>query len=280
MTATGMTPRITLHELTLGYEGRVALQDVSLTIEPGALLAVVGPNGAGKSTLIKALAGLLAPLRGRMEGLAGARVAYMPQQGTLDRSVPATVLELAALGLWHETGALGRLTAVQRARCQAALVQVGLGDLAQRRLVHLVVARGAAAFGRENQQGVEHARIRACFCVFAPRAQRDGAAGQPQPQPPRLAGQPLLQRPLAKRLGDEQLVGVALAKQAEILRQHGQLRPGAGGLLQQGGGSGEVFFHARRGDGLDGGSFHGSVFKAKVRERVAGSGTVDAGRRA
>ena len=40
MTATGMTPRITLHELTLGYEGRVALQDVSLTIEPGALLAV------------------------------------------------------------------------------------------------------------------------------------------------------------------------------------------------------------------------------------------------
>ena len=132
-----MTPRITLHELTLGYEGRVALQDVSLTIEPGALLAVVGPNGAGKSTLIKALAGLLAPLRGRMEGLAGARVAYMPQQGTLDRSFPATVLELAALGLWHETGALGRLTAAQRARCQAALVQVGLGDLAQRRLHEL-----------------------------------------------------------------------------------------------------------------------------------------------
>ena len=132
-----MTPRITLHELTLGYEGRVALQDVSLTIEPGALLAVVGPNGAGKSTLIKALAGLLAPLRGRMEGLAGARVAYMPQQGTLDRSFPATVLELAALGLWHETGALGQLTAAQRARCQAALVQVGLGDLAQRRLHEL-----------------------------------------------------------------------------------------------------------------------------------------------
>ena len=132
-----MTPRITLHELTLGYESRVALQDVSLTIEPGALLAVVGPNGAGKSTLIKALAGLLAPLRGRMEGLAGARVAYMPQQGTLDRSFPATVLELAALGLWHETGALGRLTAAQRARCQAALVQVGLGDLAQRRLHEL-----------------------------------------------------------------------------------------------------------------------------------------------
>ena len=114
-----MTPRITLHELTLGYEGRVALQDVSLTIEPGALLAVVGPNGAGKSTLIKALAGLLAPLRGRMEGLAGARVAYMPQQGTLDRSFPATVLELAALGLWHETGALGQLSReIGRASCR------------------------------------------------------------------------------------------------------------------------------------------------------------------
>ena len=58
---------------------------------------MVGPNGAGKSTLIKALAGLLAPLRGRMEGLAGARVAYMSQQGTLDRSFPATVLELGLI---------------------------------------------------------------------------------------------------------------------------------------------------------------------------------------
>ena len=62
MTTTGMTPRITLHELTLNYENRVALQDVSLTIEPGALLAVVGPNGAGKSMLIKALAELFPQL--------------------------------------------------------------------------------------------------------------------------------------------------------------------------------------------------------------------------
>ncbi len=132
-----IAPRITLRNLALGYDGHVALQEVSLAIEPAALLAVVGPNGAGKSTLIKALAGLLKPLRGRIEGLARARVAYMPQQGTLERGFPATVFELAALGLWHETGALGRLTSAQRARCQAALEQVGLGPLAQRHLHEL-----------------------------------------------------------------------------------------------------------------------------------------------
>ena len=96
---------IELRDVALGYGRQAVLRDVNLRLEPGAMVAVVGPNGAGKSTLVKALAGLVRPLRGRIEGLAGLRVAYMPQQGTLERSFPATVFELAALGLWHEAGA-------------------------------------------------------------------------------------------------------------------------------------------------------------------------------
>lgn len=128
---------IELRDVALGYGRQAVLRDVNLRLEPGAMVAVVGPNGAGKSTLVKALAGLVRPLRGRIEGLAGLRVAYMPQQGTLERSFPATVFELAALGLWHEAGALGGLSAAQRARCHAALAQVGLQALAQRGLHEL-----------------------------------------------------------------------------------------------------------------------------------------------
>lgn len=49
-------PRIEFRNVTFAYpSGRVALDDVSFTIEPGESLALVGANGAGKSTVIKLL---------------------------------------------------------------------------------------------------------------------------------------------------------------------------------------------------------------------------------
>jgi ABC-2 type transport system ATP-binding protein len=47
--------------------GKVAVDNVSLRVEPGELLALLGPNGAGKSTTIKMLCGILTPSSGRVE---------------------------------------------------------------------------------------------------------------------------------------------------------------------------------------------------------------------
>lgn len=44
---------------------KVAVEDVSFTVEPGQLLALLGPNGAGKSTTIKMLTGILTPTSGQ-----------------------------------------------------------------------------------------------------------------------------------------------------------------------------------------------------------------------
>jgi ribose transport system ATP-binding protein len=48
------------------YPGVVALDDVSLAVEPGEVIGLVGENGAGKSTLMKVLGGVVAPTRGRI----------------------------------------------------------------------------------------------------------------------------------------------------------------------------------------------------------------------
>ena len=49
---------IDVRGVALGYGGCRILEDVSLTIRDGELLAIVGPNGVGKSTLLRAIAGL------------------------------------------------------------------------------------------------------------------------------------------------------------------------------------------------------------------------------
>jgi putative ABC transport system ATP-binding protein len=51
--------------VTVGYgRGEPVLVDVSVTVEPGRVLAVTGPSGAGKSTLLSTMAGLLRPRLG------------------------------------------------------------------------------------------------------------------------------------------------------------------------------------------------------------------------
>ncbi len=86
---------------------RRVVDDVSLTVRPGEIVAVIGANGAGKSTLLKALAGLIAPcagvvaVGGRPLGdldrrALGRAIAYLPQERAVHW--PLTVRRLVALG--------------------------------------------------------------------------------------------------------------------------------------------------------------------------------------
>lgn len=125
---------IELDNLTLGYERHPAVHHLSLTIEPGSLVALVGPNGAGKSTLIKALAGELQPISGQLRGLSSQRIAWLPQHTELDRSFPIPLRDMVAMGLWHKVGALRRFSTSHRQQCNAALAAVGLTGFEERSL--------------------------------------------------------------------------------------------------------------------------------------------------
>ncbi len=57
---------ISLGHLSKAYGGVTALDDVSLEIAAGQIVAIVGANGAGKTTLLRSLAGLAAPTQGEI----------------------------------------------------------------------------------------------------------------------------------------------------------------------------------------------------------------------
>jgi ABC-2 type transport system ATP-binding protein len=52
--------------LSKKYEQQVAVDDLSFTIEKGAVVGFLGPNGAGKSTTLKMIAGFLTPDAGEV----------------------------------------------------------------------------------------------------------------------------------------------------------------------------------------------------------------------
>jgi branched-chain amino acid transport system ATP-binding protein len=55
---------LSVSELTVRFGGICALEDVSFSVEPGALQALIGPNGAGKSTCLNVLTGVYPPTSG------------------------------------------------------------------------------------------------------------------------------------------------------------------------------------------------------------------------
>lgn len=133
MTPDPSTDCIRFSDLTVGYGSHAAIHHLNGKIRQGSLTAIVGPNGSGKSTLIKAIVGLLKPIGGSCR-IATDGLAYLPQQSELDRSFPARVRDLVALGLWRRRGLLGRIRAEDRQAIAAALCAVGLEGFGARPL--------------------------------------------------------------------------------------------------------------------------------------------------
>jgi branched-chain amino acid transport system ATP-binding protein len=55
---------LSVNNVSVGYKGLLAVQNVSFHVDSGEVVSLVGSNGAGKSTILKTIAGLLHPAQG------------------------------------------------------------------------------------------------------------------------------------------------------------------------------------------------------------------------
>jgi branched-chain amino acid transport system ATP-binding protein len=144
-----VTELLEIDNVTVRFDGLVALRDVGLTVEAGTVLGVIGPNGAGKTTLFNVVCGFIRPRHGTIRwrgtelrdhaphALAGLGIARTLQGLGLFGGL--TVLEnvLVGAGPLASSGPLPTLLGLRRAardeaalreRAMATLDELGIAD--------------------------------------------------------------------------------------------------------------------------------------------------------
>ena len=164
---------VELRGLTRRYGERVALAEVTVSLEAGQTLAVLGPNGAGKTTLLRLLATLLRPHSGIARVLGHA----LPEESWAVRG------RIGLLG--HEPLLYRELSARENLAFHAALHGVGAGA-AERLLEAVGMARRADEPVRTLSRGMVQ-RVAVCRALLhdpelllldEPRANLDPAASE------------------------------------------------------------------------------------------------------
>ena len=154
-------------------QGRTTLHDVSFSVAPGEVVAIVGGSGAGKTTLLETMIGIRPPAAGEV-GIAGARdrsdVSYVPQDDIIHGDLPlARTLRYAArlrLPAGTAPEAVDRIVAETLAALdltERADVRVGSLSGGQRKRASIAVellTRPAAFFLDEPTSGLDPATAR------------------------------------------------------------------------------------------------------------------------
>ncbi|MFO1444695.1 metal ABC transporter ATP-binding protein [Bacillus sp. Bva_UNVM-123] len=129
--------------LTVAYQKKPVLTDVSFEVPEGQLIGIIGPNGAGKSTLIKAVLGLIPRAAGEVE-IYGKDyfpkdrvVGYVPQRGSVDWDFPTNALDVVLMGRYGHIGWFKRPGKKDVAFANECLRKVGMEAFAKRQISQL-----------------------------------------------------------------------------------------------------------------------------------------------
>jgi zinc transport system ATP-binding protein len=127
-----------LKNVSVEFNGTVAIKDISITINKGDFVGLAGPNGAGKSTLAKSVLGLVPLLKGSIllfdqdikSFSKWEKVGYLPQKiNTINPLFPASVEEIVSIGLLSTKKFPKQITNEDKKRISEVLIDLDILNL-------------------------------------------------------------------------------------------------------------------------------------------------------
>ncbi len=150
---------VNLREVSVEYDGVIALESVNLSVQENDFFGIIGPNGGGKSTLLKVILGLVSPLQGEVAVWgqpplkSPRRVGYVPQHSSFDRDFPITVWNVVLMGRLSRAHMFRAYDELDRQKAKEALLTVGIADLRKRPI-------GSLSGGQQQRAFIARALVR------------------------------------------------------------------------------------------------------------------------
>ncbi|SDN51156.1 metal ABC transporter ATP-binding protein [Bacillus sp. OK048] len=138
-----MTSPVTVNNLTVAYQKKPVLEDISFSVPEGKLIGIIGPNGAGKSTLIKAILELIPTISGKVQIFGSSykqsrkKVGYVPQRESVDWDFPTDSLDVVTMGRYGHLGWFKRPGKIDTGIAMECLEKVGMSQFANRQISQL-----------------------------------------------------------------------------------------------------------------------------------------------
>ncbi|HLF80544.1 MAG TPA: metal ABC transporter ATP-binding protein [Anaerolineales bacterium] len=133
---------VQLEAVSVAYNGKLALKEISFSLAAGDSVAVVGPNGAGKTTLFRTIAGAMQPSKGAVrvyghEPGGHICIAYVPQRSEVAWDFPVTVQDVVMMGRIRKIGLFRWPRRKDWQFIRQSMRSVGVDGLADRQIAEL-----------------------------------------------------------------------------------------------------------------------------------------------
>lgn len=135
--------KINVRNLSVAYQGKKALEEIEVSINPKKITGIIGPNGAGKSTFMKALLEMIPKQSGvirfadKTVRQVRQEIAYVAQRNELDLSFPIDVLGVVLLGTYPLLSIGQRPGKKEKERAKQALKKVRMEAYETRQISEL-----------------------------------------------------------------------------------------------------------------------------------------------
>lgn len=124
--------QISCNKVSMSYEKKLVLEDISFDVYQGDYLCIIGENGSGKTTLMKGILGLMPLKSGSIafgDGVKQNSIGYLSQQTIVQRDFPASVFEVVLSGCLNKRGLKPFYSSKEKKNAFDSIALLGIGGL-------------------------------------------------------------------------------------------------------------------------------------------------------